>query len=203
MTARRWPFALAAILFGAALSAQSLTDHAAAIAGASAGVAGARALSDPLSRILQAASGETAAAAESPKSDKQPAKGAQTKMETKPAGVPGMAAPQFSPAPSSPPQTGWRRPAGQRPVLPVGQPSFSHYDSPEPVGPVTSARLRSIASGASRGDVVGSLGVPSARITMDDNGHLVEILQYTANGSRVGSVRCSDGRVESVNAAER
>ena len=68
---------------------------------------------------------------------------------------------------------------------------------------MTTAQLRAVASGANRSEVIGSLGVPAARITMDDNGHLVEILQYNANGARVGSVRCSDGRVESVNTAER
>ena len=62
--------------------------------------------------------------------------------------------------------------------------------------------LRAIAVGTSRADVLGKVGVPAAQITMDDDGHLVEILEYTADGARVGSVRCSDGRVESVNAAQ-
>jgi hypothetical protein len=200
MTARRLPFALAAILFGTALSGQSLTDHAAAIAGASAGVAGAKALSDPLSRILQSASDAAGtAAAESPKPEKKPARNTQMKQ----VGTPAMAAPQVSPVPAAPARPAWQRPAEARPVLPVLQPSFSRYESPAPAPQVTSVQLRSVASGASRADVIGSLGIPAARITMDDHGHLVEILQYTSNGSRVGSVRCSDGRVESVNTAER
>ena len=107
-----------------------------------------------------------------------------------------MAAPQVSPATAAPARPAWQRPVEARPVLPVLQPSFSHYRSPEPAPQVTSAQLRSVASGASRSDVIGSLGIPAARITMDDNGHLVEILQYAANGSRVGSVRCSDGAVD-------
>ncbi|MGA3024486.1 MAG: hypothetical protein ABSF98_06940 [Bryobacteraceae bacterium] len=200
MTARRLPFALVSLLCGAALSGQALTDHAAAIAGASAGVAGGKVVSDALTKILQSASDTTGTAAtQPPKPDTKPAK----KAQTNPAGVPAMAAAPFSPAPSAPTPPAWRRPGEPRPVLPVVQPSFSRYESREPARQVTSAQLRSVASGASRAEVIASLGIPAARITMDDNGHLVEILEYTANGSRVGSVRCSDGRVESVNTAER
>jgi len=203
MTARRLLFAPSAILFGAVLCGQSLTDHAAAIAGASGGVAGGKTVSDALTRILQGASDETGtAAAESPKADAKSAKGAQMKTEMKSAGAPAMPAPPAS-APAASAGPVWRRSAEALPVLPVLQPSFSRYESPAPALQVTSAQLRAVASGASRADVIRSLGIPSARISMDDHGRLVEILQYTANGSRVGSVRCSDGRVESVNVAER
>jgi hypothetical protein len=188
------------MLAPAALSGQALSDHAAAIAGASAGVAGGKVTSDALTRILQSASDATGtAAAQPPKPDKKPVQAAPAK----PADVPAMAASQFSPTPSAPAQPAQRRPAGARPVLPIAQPSFSRYESSEPVRQVTTAQLLAVASGASRGDVIGSLGTPAARITMDDNGHLVEILEYTANGNRVGSVRCNDGRVESVNTADR
>jgi len=77
---------------------------------------------------------------------------------------------------------------------------FVHFDMPPPPPAVTSAELRAIAVGTSRADVVGKVGIAAATITMDDGGHLVEILEYTANGNRVGSVRCNDGRVESVDA---
>jgi hypothetical protein len=113
------------------------------------------------------------------------------------------ATPQFSPVPSIPAPAAGPLPAAGRQILPVVQPSFGRYESPQPAQQVPSARLRSVASGASRGQVIAGLGIPSARITMDDHGHLVEILQYTANGIRAGSVRCRDGRVESVNTADR
>ena len=87
-------------------------------------------------------------------------------------------------------------------MLPVSQPYYSSYHYAEPAPLVSSAQLRSVATGASQSAVIGSLGTPAARISMDDDGHYVEILEYTANGSRVGSVRCSDGRVQSVNAAQ-
>jgi hypothetical protein len=195
---------LATLLFGASiLSGQTFADHAAAIAGASAGVAGATALRDPLSRILQSASDASGtAAAEAPKPDKKPARSAAPQTAGTPASVHPLAAPSvLTPSPSARPD--WRRGGDSRQVLAGGQASFSAYESSAPATLVTSAQLRAVASGANRSEVIGSLGIPAAQITMDDHGHLVEILQYNANGSRVGSVRCSDGRVESVNTADR
>jgi hypothetical protein len=198
MRARRSLFVVGAMLLGTSiLSAQAFADHAAAIAGASAGVAGARAIKDPLSRILQSASDAAGSgAAQAPKPENK------TAVASAPASVPSQAAPSsFAPAPSARP--GWRRGGESRRVLRGDGTAFSAYENSAPALPVTTAQLRAVASGANRSEVIGSLGVPAARITMDDNGHLVEILQYNANGARVGSVRCSDGRVESVNTAER
>ena len=42
------------------------------------------------------------------------------------------------------------------------------------------------------------LGVPSGRITLPEDGHTIEIYQYSANGASLGTVRLSDGRVSSV-----
>jgi hypothetical protein len=187
------------------LSGQALTDHAAAVAGAAAGVAAATALRDPLTRILDAASGAAStAASETPRTKPtkpaaKPAGGAQSQ----PSGAPAMATAKDSPAPAVAPQSGWRRRAASAPMLSVGQPSFNRYESAEPMALVTTAQLRSVTAGASSGQVIESLGIPAARITMEDSGHLVEILEYNANGSRVGSVRCADDRVESVDTADR
>jgi hypothetical protein len=199
MTLRRILIPLGAVAFAAAMSGQSLTDHAAAMAGASAGVAGGKVVSDALTRILGGAADQTgAAAAESPKTSKKPEKS----TEAKPAGVSAMGHQQSAAAPSASARPAWRRSVGERPVLPESQPDYSSYRYADPAPLVSSAQLRSVATGASRADVIGSLGAPAARISMDDDGHFVEILEFSANGSRVGSVRCSDGRVESVNTAQ-
>jgi hypothetical protein len=42
------------------------------------------------------------------------------------------------------------------------------------------------------------LGPPAGRITMDDDGHLMETYQYAANGTSLGTVRLTDGTVSSV-----
>jgi len=199
------PFALVAFCSGASiLSGQAFADHAAAIAGASAGVAGATAIRDPLSRILDAASGAAGtAAAESPRPDKKPARSASATSISGPAAT----APQFSAAPSTPGAVAgrhtWRRGSEGRSVFPADQQSYDRYERQEPVFQATVAQLRTIAPGASQADLAGRLGTPASRISMDDNGHLVEILEYaSSSGNRVGSVRCSDGHVESVNAAQ-
>jgi hypothetical protein len=198
MTLRPVLMPFAAVAFATALSGQALIEHAAAMAGASAGVAGGKAVSDALTSVLGKAADETsAAAAESPKTSTRPA----GNPEAKPAGVSAMADQQGKAAPSASARPAWRRSDGERPVLPVSQSYDSRYHS-QAAPLVSSAQLRSIATGASQSDVIASLGVPAARISMDDDGHHVEILEYTSNGSRVGSVRCTDGRVESVNTAQ-
>ncbi len=194
---------VAAILCGVALSGQALTDHAAAIAGASAGVAGATAIRDPLSRILDAAAGTTnSAAAEAPRPNPKPVR--NTQQQGSPAAAPATP-PGESPAPSGHGRPAWRRGTESRSAYSGGGQPYDRYESagtePQP-RQVTTAQLTAVASGASQSEVLGSLGVPSARIVMDDNGHLVEILQYSSKGSRVGSIRCTDGKVESVSAAQ-
>lgn len=49
-----------------------------------------------------------------------------------------------------------------------------------------------------RRDDVLKLGVPSARITMYDEGHLIEIYDYASSESRVGAVHLTDGTVSQV-----
>ena len=195
MIARRLSFAVGVLLSASLLSGQALTDHAAAIAGATAGVAGARALRDPLTRILQSASEINTPAPPSKNAALTAYPTASTPTQPPP--------PAFTPSPS--PAPAWRRGSrGEvRPVLAATQQIFAAYESAPSASPVTTDQLRAVASGATRAEVVAHLGVPSGRISMDDNGHLVEILQYSARGSRVGSVRCRDGRVESVNTADR
>jgi tetratricopeptide (TPR) repeat protein len=62
---------------------------------------------------------------------------------------------------------------------------------------VTADDLRKVTAGMNREQLL-QLGSPAARITMDDDGHLIEIYQYSANGSGIGTVRLTDGTVSSV-----
>jgi len=209
MKTRGLPFLLIALSGGLAALGQSLTDHAAAIAGASAGVAGGRVVSDALSRVLQSASDATGTAAAEPTNGKT-GRGSKdnTPVLAGPwAGVPAgaSAAPVFTPGDSGPaPQASAGHPSrgGSGPA--PGQPVYYRAVSAEPsIASVTPAELRGVSPGTKRDDVIGKVGLPYAQITMDDDGHLVQILEYGANGNRVGSVRCSDGRVESVTAGDR
>ncbi len=54
-----------------------------------------------------------------------------------------------------------------------------------------------ISTGATRSDVL-RLGAPASKITMDDDGHMVEIYSYRQNGQKFGSLRLTDGVVSSI-----
>ena len=73
---------------------------------------------------------------------------------------------------------------------------------PEPIAPppppvATAADLRTIVVGSRRSELA-KLGLPAARITMYDDGHLIEVFRYMSNDTRIGVVRLSDGTVSSV-----
>lgn len=57
--------------------------------------------------------------------------------------------------------------------------------------------LKELTPGANREDVL-RLGAPASRITMFDDGHLLEIYSYSANNTRIGVVRLNDGAVSKV-----
>jgi hypothetical protein len=68
-----------------------------------------------------------------------------------------------------------------------------------PPPPPLDVDLNAIEKGMSRESLL-VLGAPSSRITMSEDGHLVEIFRYR-NATRVsGTVRLRDGSVASVEA---
>jgi hypothetical protein len=62
---------------------------------------------------------------------------------------------------------------------------------------VTRDVLKQVGPGTQRADVL-NLGEPTARITMFDDGHLVETYRYVANDRTFGVVQLSDGAVSKV-----
>lgn len=60
-----------------------------------------------------------------------------------------------------------------------------------------------VKEGSARQDVFAALGTPSSRITIPDEGHLIEILSYSDGARRLGSVRMDNGQVVSVSTAQR
>ena len=73
---------------------------------------------------------------------------------------------------------------------------------PAPPPAVTVDDLQKITTGMTRDDVL-KLGKPANRISMHDDGHFIEIYQYSANGARLGTVRLQDGTVSSVTVKTR
>jgi hypothetical protein len=61
----------------------------------------------------------------------------------------------------------------------------------------TAEDLKTLASGTSEAEVL-KLGAPASRVTMFEEGHLVEIFRYQARDLAFGIVRLSDGSVTSV-----
>ncbi len=68
---------------------------------------------------------------------------------------------------------------------------------PPPPPAVTAEDLETLAPGASRADLL-KLGTPASRITMFDEGHLLEIFSYAANNVTLGVVRLTDGEVSRI-----
>jgi hypothetical protein len=68
---------------------------------------------------------------------------------------------------------------------------------PPPPPHVTTDDLKALTDGTSRGEVL-KLGPPASRVTMYDDGHLVEIYRYQSRDTTLGVVRLSDGSVSNV-----
>ncbi len=52
--------------------------------------------------------------------------------------------------------------------------------------------------GATESELVTTLGQPESKVTIPDDGHLVEICQYWSKGKQLGTVRLDNGQVVNV-----
>jgi hypothetical protein len=83
------------------------------------------------------------------------------------------------------------------PLAPLTPIALSPVLALPPPPQATLEDLKTLAGGTSREEVL-KLGAPSSRITMIDDGHLIEIFQYQNRETTFGVVRLSDGSVSSV-----
>jgi len=206
---------------GGLVWSQAITDAAAVVAGGSVGTGAGKKVGQGIAAVLDNVSATTAKAAKTEKvasvakpadnsSDKPAAKPSQkasagdgggggsssgggTMLKTSPGGVvkdhslvpPPPAKKIVAVVPPPPPLT---------PPTPV---VLTPVFVPPPPPQATPEDLKTIASGASRAEVL-RFGAPSSRITMFDDGHLVEIFRYQSRDTTFGIVRLSDGSVASV-----
>jgi hypothetical protein len=202
------PIALfGSLVLAAGLDAQSLTEHAAAAAGATIGTAAGKPLSNALGNIFgnvdkqtsQAAGAKSAKKVEKVEKVEKPAGPAQAKPS---ASAPGLGAPSAgaatfgdlkrSPAPR------WQGPlpSAPEPVAPAASvlvPAIPSVREP------SAADLASIKVGASGQELQSALGAPESRVTIpDDDGSMREICQYWSKGQQIGTVRLVNGQVVSV-----
>jgi hypothetical protein len=110
---------------------------------------------------------------------------------------PGVPRPDGSNVPPPPPlrRASVRKavPAQDLPPPPIAPP-------PAPVAPapqMTADDLKQVTAGMQRKEVL-KLGEPTSRISMVDEGHLLEIYRYQISDTTLGMVRLTDGAVSTV-----
>jgi hypothetical protein len=188
------------IVFTLALCAlangQSMVESGAVLAGTTIGSAAGKKLSDGVDSRLKKtgsvldAAAKTGSKAAPPQVPSAPA----TPLLQVGAGVPKAEANNVPPPPPR------RRVAAAKPAKarPVSVPIVMSAVLPQaPSAVLFNVDLTQIQSGMQR-DAVLALGVPSARITMYEEGHLVETYQYRNPTMPSGSVRLRDGAVFAV-----
>jgi hypothetical protein len=184
---------------------QSMVETAAAAAGGSVGGVAGKKVSDGLSAIFEKVDKSTAKAAKG----NSPAKGAASPARTGGnAGTggesntpllevgPGVPRPDGSNVPPPPPL----RRASVRRAAPTQDLPPPIVPPPAPMAPapqMTADDLKQVTSGMQRNEVL-KLGEPTSRISMVDEGHLLEIYRYQSKDSTLGVVHLTDGAVSTV-----
>jgi hypothetical protein len=175
----------------AVVSAQTMTEVGASAAGSAIGSAAGKKVSDGITAIFG-------------KVDKTAAKAAKPADNSK--GAPqlevGEAAPKLAAGESVPPPP---PPAGHRAAAPKPAPAPETMPEiappppppPPPAPQVTADDLKKVTNGMTREDLL-KLGSPASRITMTDDGHLLETFSYAAKDASFGRVKLTDGAVSSV-----
>jgi hypothetical protein len=188
--------AMLVVLLGTFGWGQSMVETAAAAAGGSVGGVAGKKVSDGLTKIFE-------------KIDKQTGKAAKQGSPTKAKPADSDEAPLFEVGPGvpkgdtfvpPPPPPANRHVAVRKPPpapAPPPPPVAAPVLPPPPPPEVTARDLSHFAAGMNREDIL-KVGAPAARITMFDDGHLVEIYRYMAKDNTIGVVRLSDGRVSTV-----
>ncbi len=192
---------LGSFLLVTGIQAQSLSEHAAAAAGATIGTAAGKPMSNAITKIFGQVDNDAKKAANQ-KADTKP----QPKSPTTTSTTPALGAPSpGQPLSSQPSNETYRRPT-RAPVSEYSQPTTANL--PVVVAPIvvpepphkepTPEQLASVKVGATASEVLSVLGPPESRVTIPDDGHLLEICQYWAKGKQLGTVRLDNGQVITV-----
>ncbi len=207
---------LGSFIASTSLPGQSLTEHAAAAAGATIGTAAGKPLGTTLGRIFSETD-KTAATAATPKTTKPvatksapPAPEAErsaTVVITASGPAAGGGGGESGASAGSGHSALLARHASRRreaPIeaAPVAAAPITSVLEPVNAAPVKEPSAQDLASiqvGATTSELHAALGTPESKVTIpDDDGHLLEICQYWAKGEPVGTVRLNNGRVVSV-----
>lgn len=196
----------------ASLCGQSLTEHAAAAAGATIGTAAGKPLGTSLGKIFGDVDKNTSTAAT--------AKTAKPIVVKSAVVAPPVAAEHTATvvlAPGASASEGGAGGGGGTAKVASVHRLVRHKELPVESQPVEAAPLApiviaepvfkepnaqdvaNIRVGASASEMRALLGVPESKVSIpDDDGHLLEICQYWAKGEQLGTIRLDNGRVVSV-----
>ena len=209
-------FALSVVLgsfVAASLCGQSLTEHAAAAAGATIGTAAGKPLGTSLGKIFGDVD-KTASTAATAKTAKPivvksavvaPSVEAEHTATVVIAPSAGTGAGEGATGGGGTAKVASAHRLARHKELPVeSQPVEAAPLAPivisEPVFKEPNAQdLANVHVGASANEMRALLGVPESKVSIpDDDGHLLEICQYWAKGEQLGTIRLDNGRVVSV-----
>ena len=184
------------VLLATVVSAQTMTEVGASAAGSAIGSAAGKKVSDGITAVFGKVDKTTAKAAKTPAEDNSKA---APLLDVGP-GVPkvsggGSAGESVPP----PPPAGGHRASIAKPAAVDTMPEIAPPPPPPPppAPQMTPDDLKKVANGTSREDLL-KLGAPSSRITMSDDGHLLETFSYWAKDASFGRVKLTDGAVSSV-----
>jgi hypothetical protein len=193
---------IGSLAFAAIASAQALTEHAAAAAGATVGTAAGKPVSNALENIFGQVDQVTATATGGkvkPKTTPKSEMDSDPRIQALRSQAPATSGDEGSigSAPATP-RARARARASQVPlkVVPI---TLTPAEPPAPeVKQPTLEDLASIKIGESAQEVQAALGTPASHVSIPDDGHLRESCQYWANGKMLGTVRLDNGQVVKV-----
>jgi outer membrane biosynthesis protein TonB len=163
---------------------QLVAEHAAAVAGGGLGVMAGKPVSDAITKVMDSV-------------EKAPTQKPKPVPKTKPAEAqpaPALAsAPQPDPPKPAPALRPVRKPApaerpAEVPVVAVAR----------PIEAITEPDLSQASAGMLREQLFAAVGKPSSRVTIPDEGHLLEICRYTYGERWLGTVRLDNGTVVGI-----
>lgn len=196
---------------------QTMVETAAAAAGGSVGGVAGKKVSDGLTSIFEKVDKSAAKAAKSGEAKGNSPAGAAHRASTHAASSPARQGGESTDANTPllevgpgvprvdgsnvPPPPPLRRasvreavPAQDLPPPPIAPPP---PPLPPPAPQMTADDLKHVTSGMQRNEVL-KLGEPTSRISMVDEGHLLEIYRYQSSDTTLGVVRLTDGAVSNV-----
>src|ERR1035441_974292 len=191
---------LGSFLLVTAVQAQSLAEHAAAASGATIGTAAGKPLSNAMTKIFGQTDTTTKNAASAPAVTKTPAK-------PEPESAPLIRAVPQSGGGESPSMAGGSAPSRHGGFAPRrADTEYASINPPQavvayhepPRKEPTAEDFATIQVGASEAQVASALGQPESKVTIPDDGHMVQICQYWSKGQQLGTVRLDNGQVVNV-----